>query len=195
MTWYAYVFPCVWEDHCKVGFSRDPLARIVQLHRRWFETFDLQRGFLVEAEREREARDLELALRRPFAAHAAPQPLTIRRNAGGHTEWLRGALEGLCAERDALSARGHRVHAPLADWLRHALAARCDLLHDWAAAQLSPDELDGRVAYSPTQRDARDTLDAHVALGIDVEPLLPARVVAWYRTCVPRSPCLREGPS
>ncbi|WP_268628169.1 hypothetical protein, partial [Escherichia coli] len=53
---FAYVFPCAWEDHAKIGFSRDPLRRISALHRRWFEFFDLDAGALVEAESERDAR-------------------------------------------------------------------------------------------------------------------------------------------
>jgi len=71
---FAYVFPCAWEDYAKIGFSRDPLGRISALHRRWFEFFDLDAGTLVEAESERDARDLELQLRSPFKAHRAPAP-------------------------------------------------------------------------------------------------------------------------
>ncbi len=67
---FAYVFPCAWEDYAKIGFSRDPLGRITALHRRWFEFFDLDAGLLVEAENEREARDLELRLRTPLKATA-----------------------------------------------------------------------------------------------------------------------------
>ncbi len=47
---YLYVFPCAWEDHCKLGFSRDPLSRMQALHRRWFEFFDIDHGLLVETE-------------------------------------------------------------------------------------------------------------------------------------------------
>jgi len=129
MACFAYVFPCAWEDHCKIGFSRDPLARIQQLHPRWFEVFDLERGLLVEGETQRDARDLELELRRPLAAHRAPPPLTVRVAAGGHTEWFRGAP-----------------------------AAGC----------------------SPAQRVVRDVLDAHAALGFQLEPLLPERAWRWY---------------
>jgi hypothetical protein len=67
---FAYVFPCAWEDYAKM-VSRDPLGRISALHRRWFEFFDLDAGALVEAESERDARDLELQLRSPFKAHRA----------------------------------------------------------------------------------------------------------------------------
>lgn len=79
---FTYVFPCAWEDYAKIGFSRDPLGRISALHRRWFEFFDLDAGALVEAEGERDARDLELQLRSPFKAHRAPAPMTIQHKAG-----------------------------------------------------------------------------------------------------------------
>ena len=45
---FLYVFPCDWEDLLKLGISRDPLDRVQALHPRWFEFFDLGRGFLVE---------------------------------------------------------------------------------------------------------------------------------------------------
>ena len=182
MTWFAYVFPCTWEDHCKIGFSRDPLARIGQLHRRWFEFFDLEQGLLVEAETARDARDLELALRRPLAAHRAPQPLAVRSAAGGHTEWVRGAHARLREATSHLGARGYPVHAPLSDWLREAMRRRSDLLYDWAAAQLTPDELESRAGDTVARRAVRDTLDAYVALGIAIEPLLPDDVLQWYRS-------------
>lgn len=181
MAWFAYVFSCAWEDHCKIGFSRDPLARIARLHRRWFEFFDLEQGLLVEAETQRDARDLELELRRPLAAHRAPQPLTVRPAAGGRTEWVRGAHARLVQAAGELQARGYRVHAPLSTWLRDALRARSELLHDWAAAQLTVDELEHRAGSTAAQRAVRDTLDAHAALGIAVEPLLPESVSGWYR--------------
>lgn len=181
MACYAYVFPCAWEDHCKIGHTRDPLGRISQLHRRWFEFFDLEQGLLVEAESERDARDLELALRRPLAQHKAPQPLTIRRAAGGFTEWVRGAQAPLEDAVRGLQADGYRIHAPLAGWLRESLLARSDLLHDWSGASLCADELEHIAGETLAQRVVLDTLDAHAALGIDLEPRLPERVLRWYR--------------
>lgn len=186
MTCFAYVFPCAWEDHCKIGFSRDPLARIGQLHPRWFEFFDLSQGLLVEAETERDARDLELALRRPLSAHRAPQPLMIVSAAGGHTEWVRGARAQLLEQVDRLRLDGYRVHAPLSDWLRGALLARSELLYDWASAQLSPDEIERPAVGTVPQRVVRDTLDAYAALGIALEPLLPQPVWHWYRALAGR---------
>lgn len=185
MACFAYVFPCAWEDHCKIGFSRDPLARIQQLHPRWFELFDLERGLLVEGETERDARDLELELRRPLGAHRAPPPLTVRATAGGHTEWFRGTEAVLREAVASLARRGHRVHAPLGDWLRDAMQARCDLLHDWVAAQLQPGAFDRSEGRSLAQRALRDVLDAHVALGFALEPLLPERAWRWYRRTHP----------
>jgi hypothetical protein len=179
MACFAYIFPCAWEDHCKIGFSRDPLARIQQLHPRWFEVFDLERGLLVEGETLRDARDLELELRRPLAAHRAPPPLTVNTAAGGHTEWFRGVASPLSEAVESLARRGHRVHAPLAGWLRDAMQLRRDLLHDWVAA-LPPEELDPAAGCSPAQRVVRDVLDAHVALGFELEPLLPERAWRWY---------------
>lgn len=180
MAWYTYVLPCTWEDHCKVGFSRDPLARIAQLHRRWFEFFDLSRGLLVEAETQRDARDVELALRRPFAAHRAPQPLAVRDAAGGFTEWLRGADAGLREAVVLLRAQGYPVHAPLADWLAAALRARLDLLYDWTA-RLRVEELERHGIHTAAQRTVRDTLDAHAALGVAFEDALAPGVLEWYR--------------
>lgn len=180
MTCHAYVFPCLWEDHCKIGFSHDPLARITQLHGRWFEVFDLQAGFLVEVEREREARDLELHLRRPLRAHRAPRPLTIRDAAGGHTEWVRGAQERLHAAAQALNAQGHIVHAPLVDWMHASLLARAGHLYDWAEAQLGDDPQAAMLAPGACHRTLRDAIDAYLALGIDPEPWLSPKAWAWH---------------
>lgn len=173
---FTYVFACAWEDFCKIGFSRDPLGRIGTLHPRWFEFFDLDAGALVEAETQRDARDLELALRRPLTLHRAPAPLTIAARAGGKTEWVRGANRELEQAVRELAAGGHRVY-PLRAWLRAALLARVDRLHDWSAAhqpwQMAPG--------SPALIALRDMLDAHAALDIAPEPMLPDEVWAWYQ--------------
>lgn len=186
MTCYAYVFPCGWEDHCKVGFSGNPLSRLRQLHRRWFEFFDVERGRLVETETVRDARDVELELRRLLVAYNAPAPLTVRREGAGHTEWYRGASTALDDALAALARRGHRVHA-LQPWLRDALLARSDQLYDWTLAQLAPDELDGLAGATPAQSLVRDELDGYVALGLEVRPLLPSRVADWFSAAPPPS--------
>jgi len=177
---FAYVFPCAWEDHCKIGFSADPLGRISALHPRWFGFFDLEGGMLVEAESIRDARDLELELRARLYEYNAPAPLAIRVPAGGHTEWFRG-VSALLAERVAtLGARGYRTYR-LRDWLHVALEQRADRLHEWTLAQLSVDELEGLAGPTPAQQRVRDALDACSALGVGLEPRLAPSVLAWYR--------------
>ena len=177
---FLYVAPSAYEDQLKLGFSRDPLVRLQSLHPRWFEAFDLDRALLVETETVRDARALELKLRRQLVAHNAPAPLTVRQQAGGHTEWYRGAYEQLRDAVIALEAAGHTVHVPARAWFRDALLGRVDLLYSWTEAVLTPDELDGLVAHSPAQRVVRDALDACAQLGIELQPLLPERVWRWY---------------
>lgn len=192
---YLYVFPCGWEDLCKLGISRDPLERLQTLHPRWFEFFDLERGALVELDRVREARDLELALGHALAEHNAVAPLTVNAGAGGHTEWYRGAALRLDSELDALRERGHAMHA-LRPWLGAALAARSDRLYAWTQASLDVDALESRSCTLPAHRAVRDVLDAHGALGLDVTPWLPEAVLAWYRRvsdAAPATPGERGG--
>ncbi|QCO68002.1 GIY-YIG nuclease family protein [Luteimonas yindakuii] len=177
---FAYVFPCRWEDHCKIGFSRDPLGRIAALHPRWYEFFDLERGVLVEAESVRDARDLELLLREPLRDHNAPAPLSVRMEAGGGTEWFRGVETLLDVAVRGLATQGYRL-LPLQAWLGAALAARRDGLHEWTLLQLSVDELEGLCGDTPAQRRLRDQLDAFDALWIDIDDVLPRTVRDWYR--------------
>lgn len=179
---FLYVLPCVFEDQLKLGFSRNPLDRLQTLHRRYFEVFDLDRGFLVETETVREARALELSLRRKLILHNAPAPLTVRREAGGHTEWYRGAYDQLAEMAVTLAQGGHVLHDPLRPWLRQALVARSELLYSWSQA-ISPEEFEVSAdgVFSPGQRVVRDALDAYATLGIDLEPLLPDAVLRWHR--------------
>lgn len=177
---FAYVFPCEGEDHAKIGFTRDPLGRISALHRRWFEFFALDGGWLVEAETQRDARDLELELRAPLKLHRAPAPLTVQEAAGGRTEWVRGANAALLQAVHALQARGHHVH-PLRPWLRAVLLQRADRLFDWSAAWL-PLDAEGVARHGASALAVlRDTLDAHAALDIDVHMHVPEEVAAWHQ--------------
>ena len=143
--------------------------------------FDLDRALLVETESVRDARALELELRRRLVAHNAPAPLTVRRAAAGHTEWYRGAFAQLSETGRALAARGYQVHDPLRPWLHDALLARSDWLFSWTQAVLGPDELEWPTATTAGQRAVRDMLDACVALDIALEPVLPDPVWRWYR--------------
>jgi hypothetical protein len=138
---YLYVLPCAYEDLLKLGFSRNPLSRAQQLQPRYFEFFDLDRAFAVQTDSVREARAMELRLRRALTEHNAPAPLTIRVEAAGHSEWYRGAYAMLDAQAQAMQAQGHLVHRPLRPWLGRELAEQGDLLFARAAELL--DQLQG----------------------------------------------------
>lgn len=179
--WFTYVFPCAWEDFGKIGFSRDPLRRISELHRRWFEFFDLEGGVVVQAETQRDARDLELALRRPLTLHKAPAPLTVDVRAGGKTEWVRGANSALADAVRALADGGHPVF-PLRAWVHAVMLERVDRLYSWSSAQVPDVALIGcSPAHAAAAAALRDQLDAHMTVGIDPAPWLPAYLQDWYR--------------
>jgi hypothetical protein len=183
---FVYVLPCLGEDLLKLGMSRDPLGRFQALHPRWFDYFDLDAARLVETDSVREARAIETRLRRALRAHNAPAPLLVSAAAGGHTEWFRGALPTLERESDALHVAGMRLHAPARPWLRDALATRGSVLFHWSALMLEAIDPDFAPALStrpPTglERTLRDALDAYDAFGIEPEPLVPDRVLRWWR--------------
>ena len=174
---HLYVFPCAYEDLLKLGFSRDPLARLQQLHPRWFEFFDVDRAIAVETESVPDARALELRFKHSLEAHNAPQPLTVQDAAGGKGEWYRGAYAQLADAARALGEAGYTVHAPLRPWLRAALERRADLLFSWTSAIFDP----AVIPPTPALRIVRDALDAYDALGIDLAPWLPPSVYDWHR--------------
>lgn len=176
---YAYVFPCAWEDHCKIGFSRDPFSRIASLHPRWYDVFDLDRIVLIGVDAVREARDLELRLRRPLAEHRAPPPSTMRIEAGGATEWLRGASLPLAAALGALEAEGYRLQAGR-PWLSRALSARIEVFIEWALAQHAH-HMQAGLPETPAPGYVRDAMDAFAACGIDLAERFPPAFMAWYR--------------
>ncbi len=182
---YLYVLPCAYEDLLKLGFSREPLDRMQTLHPRWFEFFDLDRAFLIETETVRDARNLETGLAGVIKSHNAPAPLVIRKQSAGHTEWYRGAYAVLEQATQALEAGGYIAHRPVRAWISQLLRSRSDTLFSWSSAMLSPDELetpnagfDGRPTLA--QRTVRNALDAYIALDIDLEPMLPPKVLDWY---------------
>lgn len=175
---YTYVFPCAWEDHCKIGFSRDPLARIASLHPRWYDVFDLDRVVLIEVDTVKEARHLELQLRRPLAEHQAPPPSTMRVEAGGVTEWLRGASAPLALVIEELRAEGHRIHAGR-PWLAQAFCARADILMEWALAQFFHHTIVGDP-HAVAPQYVRDELDALQVFGVDPATKFPSDFMNWY---------------
>jgi hypothetical protein len=180
---FVYVLPCAYEDILKLGFSRDPLGRLQTLHRRYFDFFDLERGLLIETETVRDARGLELTLAAEIEAHNAPAPLVTRREAGGHTEWYRGAFEHLQLAAGLLASAGYTLHEPALPWLRSALLARSDRLFAWSTETLlaiDSGALPSDVAAG-LRESLRDALDAYAAFAIDLEPLLPPAVYRWHR--------------
>lgn len=179
---FVYVLPCAYEDLLKVGFSRDPLSRIATFHPRWFESFDLHRGVLVETETVRDARAIELQLHRRLELHNAPAPLTVDASVGGGTEWFRGASAELADAACTLRADGFTVFAPMQPWLRDALLTRRDLLFDWSQRVLDwlSDSADP-LARDRALRTARDALDAFTALDIPIDDHLPDDLRSWYR--------------
>lgn len=188
---YLYVLPCAYEDLLKLGFSRGPLGRIQALQARFFEFFDLDLAFLVETETVGDARKLELDLRHRLSDYNAPAPLTANAQAGGHSEWYRGAYRALAEEAVRLQAVGHTVHRPLREWLGRQLAAQGDDLYDRSAALMSQLQGDVSLLDQPGLRTLRrkllDSLDAHAALGVELEPRLPEALLAWYRASSSRN--------
>lgn len=182
---YLYVLPCAYEDLLKLGFSRNPLSRAQALQPRYFEFFDLERALAVETETVRDARALELRLRRALVDYNAPAPLTVRVEAAGHSEWYRGAYETIDSHTRDWESAGHIVHRPLRSWLARELAAQSDLLFDRASELLT--QLQGETdlleqpALARLRRNLLDTLDAHAAFGIDLAPRLPEALLRWYR--------------
>ena len=183
---YLYVFPCAYEDLLKLGISRDPLDRIQAFSRRYFEFFDLQRGWLLETDTVREAQAQETRLRRSLRLLNAPAPLLVPGRAAGATEWYRGASSLLEQARGEFAAQGYIVHQPLEDWLRIRLDARRSDLYTWAermlsAADAEPGDAHPAGAEPPLpHRMLRDALDGYAALGIPLEDDLPPAVYDWY---------------
>jgi hypothetical protein len=183
---FLYVLPCLGEDLLKLGMSRDPLDRFQSLHPRWYDFFDLDATHLVETDSVRDARVIEMRLRKALRAHNAPAPLLGSAAAGGKTEWYRGALDTLKFETETLQGAGLRVHVPARLWLRDALAARRSLLFDWSSRMLEAIDPDFATPLSSRpatglERTLRDALDAYDAFGIELEPLLPDPVLRWWR--------------
>jgi len=183
---FLYVLPCLGEDLLKLGMSRDPLDRFQSLHPRWFDFFDLDRTRLVQTDSVREARAIETRLRKILRLHNAPAPLLVSTTAGGHTEWFRGALDTLQQETDAMHAAGLRVHSPARPWLQEALVVRGSLLFHWSSRMLEaidPDFAPGFTSRMLTglETTLRDALDAYAFFAIDLEPLVPEKVLRWWR--------------
>jgi hypothetical protein len=183
---YTYVLPCRDEDILKVGFSRDPLARLQTLHTRYFDFFEIDLAFLIETDHVRDARRLERELTRGIADHRAPSPIVVSRNAAGHTEWFRGAY-GLVSQAAELAVAelGYIRHGSLRDWLRQDLIQRSDKLFEWAAHMLDAIQIQRPLSTDlarPLERMLLDRLDGYAAVGLSPDSLIPHEVSTWYQS-------------
>lgn len=183
-TTCLYVLPCAHEDHVKLGIAGDPMTRMLAFSPRYFEFFDLDAGWLLEAGTEKEARGWETGLKRRLRAHAAPAPLLVPERAGGRTEWLRGAASALAAWRDEQVAQGFVLHAPLRGWVRQRLIqAHVRWRHGVQALvdRMGPAEYWPAAADSAPLRLLRDAMDAQVALdAMPPDDEVPG-LRAWHR--------------
>lgn len=183
---FVYVLPSLGEDLTKVGFTQDPVQRFRSFHPRFFALFDLEQGLLVETARLSEARRLERLLIERWPEHRASAPLLVAEAAGGHTEWFRGIGQELDAfVRRTADRYDHLLHAPLRGWLHARFAERADQLYEWSQRLLEMIEWQA-LSLPPAARDPRyarallDNLDACRAVGMELDALLPARVLAWH---------------
>jgi len=182
---FVYVASCRDEDILKLGFSRDPLARLRSFHPRYFDFFDLDRAFLIETDRVKDARAIELRLADKVAEHRAPSPLLVDRTAGGHTEWFRGAYEVIHAEAmRAIAELGHGYHASLRHWLRECLTRQSDMIYEWGSQMLRAIEMqrssDPQGALN-LQRTMEAALDAYEHVGLATDHLLSEEVLVWWQ--------------
>lgn len=183
---FVYVLPSLGEDLTKVGFTQDPIQRFRSFHPRFFSLFDLEQGLLVETAQLRDARRLERLLIERWPEHRASAPLLVAEAAGGHTEWFRGIGDEVDAfVRRTADRYGYVLHAPLSGWLHARFAERADQLYEWSQRLL--EMIEWQDANLPEEaRDPRyarallDNLDACRAVGMALDKLLPASVLAWY---------------
>lgn len=182
---FVYVLPCLGEDLVKVGFTSDPVRRFRGFHPRFFALFDLERGLLVETRRQRDARRMERLLIERWPEHRASAPLVVSAAAGGHTEWFRGigAEVGPFVSRVA-DRYGYVLHYSLRGWLYDRFTEQVEQLYEWSLRMLEMVEWQ-MANVPPLARDPRyaaalaDTLQACLAVGVDLSGRLPPRVAAW----------------
>lgn len=167
------------EDLLKVGLTADPVARWSGFHRRWFEAFDLERTLLVETDSRRDAQRLETALHRALKEHGCPVPLTMRRFAGGATEWYRGASAAAREFVVRCGEEGFVVHVDVRPQVAATLRAQRHVLAS-VLDQAARNERDG--VLTPEEIEAvRDLADAHRAFGADLSDMASADALATLR--------------
>jgi len=176
---FVYVVPARFEDILKIGFSREPSHRIRSFHPRYFEYFDLERGFAIAASDEKDARRIERDLALRFADHRTHAPLVIERAPGGSTEWYRGAYPVVLQVCTQLVADGgYPPLSFLASRIREQLLRERELLFEHATAVL--DAVEGLGRDDPQARGIaaafHNALDAFRAFDISVDEYLPDEI-------------------
>ncbi len=177
----VYVLPHRYEAFLKLGFSRDPLARMQHLHPRYFDFFDIERAILIETPRVKDARAIETALKRQLADHRAPAPLDIRHLAGGESEWYRGAYETIAARLKDFEALGYNVLRDAKTRFEERLRDQSAMTFEWATLQWRAVNEGDAVLVESAQRALLNALDAYTYFEIDIVDLVPKDVEIWYR--------------
>jgi hypothetical protein len=180
----VYVLPHRGEEFLKLGFSRDPLARMQNLHPRYFDFFDLERAILIETPRVSDARAIETKLKRRLADHHAPAPLDIRHNAGGESEWYRGAYDVIAANLHEYEKMGYPVFRNARVQFAERLRQQRAQTFEWAVLQWRGiTEGDAFIAMRAS-RALGDALDAYRWFGIDFADAVPTDIATWYDALV-----------
>jgi hypothetical protein len=172
---FVYVVPARFEDILKIGFSRDPCHRIRSFHKRYFEYFDLDRGFLIAANDEKDARRIERLLALRFSDHRTHAPLVIEQAPGGVTEWYRGAsplVLQVCTQ--IVVDEGYPPLISAAARIRQELLREREHLFEHATAVLDAvDGLGGDLIALDIASAFRNSMDAFRAFDIPVAAYLP----------------------
>ncbi|PXV60334.1 hypothetical protein SAMN04487785_10255 [Dyella jiangningensis] len=180
---YVYLFPWREQDLLKVGFSRQPLVRLRTLHRRFFEVFDLDRGYLLET-RLAQARQIERDIILRHAEQRSPAPLVVPDAAAGYSEWFRGVYPAVTAAlRDVAEREGLALHS-LRDWLRQWFESQGDGLYEWSLRMLDAIEYEAFNVPAEFQRGEaaralRYVMDACEAIGLPLARFFPDGAMAW----------------
>ena len=163
------------EDILKIGISQNPFMRWSAFHPRWFEAFDLEHSLLVETETRGDAQSLETQMHRTLNAHRCPIPMTMRQQAGGETEWYRGAYSAIRRIVEDLGAQGYVVHHTATPWLVAVMREQQDTL----VGLIHQAHSDAEAGWlTSMQRQALfDLLDAHRALDPGVAMAWPAELL------------------
>lgn len=180
---YVYVLPARYEDILKIGYSRDPMARIRAFHPRYYEWFALDEGFLLPLQGEREARHAERILAQHVGVHRSRSPAAIRRAAGGHTEWYRGALP-IVREFSLEHAEelGAAAAVPLDGWLDERLRSDRVELYEWSLQLFDALHLVAPEEERKLSAALRDVLDAYAYFDIDVRQQISPQVLHWWKS-------------